>query len=296
MRSLRLWSVLFVLGSTFSTTACSEDDARGLAGPPRDSGTGTGGNDSGGGTGASGLPCDVAAVLANEQCTVCHGSTPAGGAPMSLVTYENLTAPSLTVPSESMLARSIARMQDTVSPMPPSLMPTATAADIATLQAWLDAGTPRGTCMEPTDPFGGPTVCTSGTYWRRGDEGSELMHPGMACIQCHARGEGPDFPMTIGGTVYPTGHEPNDCNGSSESSTGGTITVEVRGADGSVQTLRPDEAGNFLSYTSIALPITASVHYQGRTRAMIGAQPSADCNSCHDERGNTGAPGRILLP
>jgi hypothetical protein len=272
--------------------ACSDDDEwRGLAGPPRDAGTGA--RDAA--IAPSGLPCDVASIF-SARCASCHGSTPIGGAPMALVSYENLTAPSLSVPAESMLARSIARMQDTVSPMPPGLTPSATAAEIATLQAWLDAGTPRSTCTNPTDPFGTPVMCTSGVYWTGGDDGSELMHPGTACMNCHARGEGPDFPMTIAATVYPSAHEPDDCNGSSESSTGSQITIEVRGRDGAVQMLSPDEAGNFFSYDAIALPITAIVHYQGRERAMVGEQPSADCNTCHTEAGTSSAPGRILLP
>lgn len=291
------WCALAVLMTVLG--ACrGEDDARGLAGPPRaDGGTGTGGGDSGGAA-ASGLPCDVAAVV-SAHCTSCHGGTPIGGAPMSLVTYENLTAPSLTRPSESMVVRSVARMQDTVAPMPPGATPTATSADIATLEAWIAAGTPRGTCTNPTDPFGTPVMCTSGTHWTSGDLGSELMYPGRACLGCHdslPAGTGPDFPMTIGGTVYPSAHEPDDCNGASESSTGSAITVEVRGHDGSVQMLQPNEAGNFLSFDPIALPVTALVHYQGRTRTMVGEVASADCNTCHTESGASSAPGRILLP
>jgi uncharacterized membrane protein len=37
------------------------------------------------------------------------------------------------------------------------------------------------------------------------------MHPGGACITCHTIKGGPAF--KVAGTVFPTLHEPNDCNG-----------------------------------------------------------------------------------
>src|SRR5262249_34382137 len=47
-----------------------------------------GDTDGGVGYGNTFLPCDVAAVLA--PCLSCHGNPPSGGAPMSLVTYNDL--------------------------------------------------------------------------------------------------------------------------------------------------------------------------------------------------------------
>ena len=55
-------------------------------------------------------------------------------------------------------------------------------------------------------------VCTSGTTWAGGDHGSAVMHPGEACIACHTTDHGPKF--AAAGTVFPTSHEPDDCNGS----------------------------------------------------------------------------------
>jgi hypothetical protein len=55
--------------------------------------------------------------------------------------------------------------------------------------------------------------------------------------------------------------------------------------------------GNFLvEAAAIAFPITARVRFQGRTREMVQAQPSGDCNLCHTVGGTSGAPGRIMLP
>ncbi len=287
--------LIFVVLGALALAACSDDDGRGLAGPPRDAGTSVPRDAA---MVPSGLPCDVATVMA-ARCTVCHGATPLAPAPMSLLTYEDLTRPSITMPGTSVVALSIARMRDARSPMPPGTMPTATAAEIATLEAWVAAGTPRGTCTDPTDPYGTPVMCSSGTHWTLGDEGSELMRPGRACISCHATsgdpGEPPPPAFSIAGTVYPSAHEPDDCNGVRGDGSA-AIVVEVRGHDGNVQMLYPNEAGNFFSLDPIALPLTAVVHYQGRTRAMVTEQPSGDCNSCHTEGGTSMAPGRILLP
>ncbi len=124
------------------------------------------------------------------------------------------------------------------------------------------------------------------------------MHPGRACVDCHrSRGRGPLY--TIAGTVYATGHDPDDCFGADG---GGMAVVEITDATGAVTRLTPNaipvlgSAGNFFSSAAIATPYTARVLYQGRVRAMLTPQTSGDCNSCHTAAGTTGAPGRIALP
>jgi hypothetical protein len=141
------------------------------------------------------------------------------------------------------------------------------------------------------DPaFTGESVCTSDSYWLRGDHESELMHPGGACIDCHTReNEGPR--LSIAGTLYATGHEPDDCNGSSDAA-----QVIITDADGNEITLEPNEAGNFFAEERVRFPVTARVVYQGRERAMLVPADSGDCNSCHTEDGREDAPGRIALP
>ena len=122
--------------------------------------------------------------------------------------------------------------------------------------------------------------------------GSELMHPGMACINCHdTTGEGPDRPLTIGGTVYQTAHEPDDCNG-----IGSGVTVDITDATGRTVTVTPNSAGNFYYEGSLTAPYTAAVHYTGLTRTMTTPAASGDCNSCHTEAGTSAAPGRIMVP
>jgi len=141
------------------------------------------------------------------------------------------------------------------------------------------------------DPFTVAPTCTSGTMWTQGNHGSDDMNPGRACITCHSMGDGPT--LTIGGTVYPTAHEPDLCNGANGAN---GARVVITGADGQTLTLTPGASGNFNSRTRVMLPYRAKVTYMGRERAMAAMQTSGDCNNCHTQIGTTSAPGRILLP
>ena len=119
------------------------------------------------------------------------------------------------------------------------------------------------------------------------------MHPGDACISCHTQNNGPSF--TIAGTVFPTAHELDDCNGSNGTTDG--LQVVITDATGKVVTVAVNSVGNFHSSSTIATPFTATVKASnGKTRAMTTPQTSGDCNSCHTEQGANGAPGRIMAP
>ena len=142
-----------------------------------------------------------------------------------------------------------------------------------------------------SDPFAAAPICTSGVTWTRGNHGSAVMNPGRACIACHAANDGP--PFTIAGTVYPTGHEPDLCDGAADAK---DVSVTITGADGLTITLTPNEAGNFYSATRLKLPLQATITDQGRARTMAVGQSSGDCNGCHTQAGDSGAPGRIVLP
>jgi hypothetical protein len=246
-----------------------------------------GGSGSNGGVAtASDLPCDIDQILASS-CRSCHGATPTAGAPMSLVTYANLSAPAKSDPSKSVAALCVARITSTSAPMPPT-PPLLSAADIATFQSWVAAGLPQGSCSSAVDPLGAAPICTSGQTWNNGNQGSQLMNPGLACIACHSSGEGPRY--NIAGTVYPTGHEPDRCDGTS------AAQVIITDAAGKILTLTPNAAGNFFARATLTLPYTAKVMANGATRAMSEAQTSGDCNSCHTQNGLNGAPGRVTLP
>jgi len=234
------------------------------------------------------LPCDVEAILA-ANCQSCHGLWPAGGAPMSLVTYDDLIAPAKSDPTKSVAEMCLARIQSTTAPMPPA-PPAMSSADLATFQNWVAAGMPMGDCVAGPDPLGAAPQCTSGQRWKGGDDGSSRMNPGEACIACHrsSGGEAPFF--TIAGTVFPTGHEPNLCYGTN------AVQVVITDAAGHTVTLTPNSAGNFSGRASLTLPYNAKVVANGLTRAMSAAQTSGDCNDCHTQFGANGAPGRVTAP
>jgi len=154
----------------------------------------------------------------------------------------------------------------------------------------VDGGSASGGGGAP-DPFAVAPTCTSGMNWTRGDHGSSEMNPGRACIACHTTMNGP--PLTIAGTIYPTAHEPDLCDGADGSN---GARIEITGADGQTLALTPNASGNFDSGARVAFPFTVRVTYAGRTRAMTAAQTSGDCNGCHTQAGASNAPGRILLP
>jgi cytochrome c553 len=246
---------------------------------------------------ASGLPCDVVLLL-EKYCTGCHGNPPSGGAPESLVSYADLTAASKTVPGQSVAEVSLARIQNGTMPPKPAQGPS--ASETAALQAWIAAGTHQDGCAIAIDagsgapnPYDTPLQCSSKSYWRGGDDGSSRMHPGGACIDCHDRsgGEAPFF--SIAGTVYPTAHEPNDCNGTAAS---GTLKVTITGADGASFDLYPNSVGNFYGDNAVKLPYSAKVVSSTGERSMSAAQTSGDCNGCHTPSGANSAPGRIMAP
>ncbi len=279
------------------TVACS------LGGYSGDTGSlnnGPDGGSNGGGVVPGDLPCDVATLL-SAHCTSCHGTPPSGNAPMALDSHAALTALSTGFPGQSEAQRSLVRMQDPASPMPPGTGVTVPAADIAAFASWVDAGTPTGSCAPAQDPaFTAPPKCSSGSYWTNGDDGSGSMHPGLACISCHNRGEGPHF--AIAGTVYPTGHEYDDCFGTAAA--GATVTVTDK--NGTSHNAGVNSAGNFYLGSNAfpgwpVFPITAKVTFNGKTRTMATAVPSGDCSTCHTQNGTAvggipAPPGRIALP
>jgi cytochrome c553 len=238
------------------------------------------------------LPCNIQQIL-QANCTGCHSDPPVSG-PMGLVTYADLTAPAVTDPTKTVAQMSLIRIQSTTAPMPKPPAAPLSSADISAFTAWVNAGTPMGSCAPAeggTNPYDTPLTCTSKSYWNAGpDNTSPVMAPGGACINCHARqgGEGPRF--TIAGTVYPTAHEPMDCNGASG------ITVVITDNAGQVLSLTTNGAGNFFSSARLALPFTAKVVGNGRERVMSYPQTNGDCNLCHAEPPVNGAPGRIMAP
>jgi cytochrome c5 len=253
---------------------------------------------------ATGLPCDVQAVLEN-RCIACHDGKMAGVPKM--LDYADLMKPSVVDSTKSLAVLSLARMKSTTSPMPPPPAVKPDADEIATFEDWVKAGTPKGAlCTEPPPdggaadagplPDAGPDAmagCASGITWKGGNDGSPLMHPGLACNACHQVMGGPN--LKIAGTAYRALHDVNDCNGASAPP---PVTVTITDAKGKVVTAPMNAAGNFLIQGGgkLTAPYSAKLSDGAKTRAMVGKVTSGDCNSCHTTAGANGAPGRILVP
>lgn len=260
------------------------------------------GSDGGGSSEASalGLPCEVASLL-TSSCNDCHGEPLAGRAQNHLLTYEDLAAPSESDPEKTVAELAVLRMKSTKKPMPPG--GKLDDDKIGVLEKWVEAGMPRGTCggSPPADAGtsvghdggvskdGGSasatSVCTSGTFATPG--ASALMKPGRACIACHSATGAPAF--EIAGTVYPSLHEPNDCNGSQN------VKVIIIDATGTPHNIATNEAGNFTRRASLPRPYRAMVVRGTEVREMKTPQTDGDCNGCHSEFGNK-SPGRVMAP
>ena len=243
----------------------------------------------------SGVDCDVENILI-QRCESCHGTTPTYGSPMPLVTFNDLMAPAKTDPTRKVIDLVLERVQSTDKPMPPPIATPLTSAEIATLQAWADSGYPQGACDLPGnqgDPYGAAATCTTNKHWTGANFGSALMHPGGACIDCHAsKTQAPTF--TVGGTAFKTAHEPDDCNGYNGVN---AATVVVTDAAGKTISIPVNAVGNFYEQASLKMPIHAKiVAKNGRERVMAQAQTTGDCNACHTATGTKNAPGRIMVP
>jgi hypothetical protein len=74
------------------------------------------------------------------------------------------------------------------------------------------------------------------------------------------------------------------------------VTVVITGADGASVTIPVNGSGNFGKRANIAMPYTAKVVSGTKVRVMATPQTNGDCNSCHNEQGTSGAPGRVVAP
>jgi cytochrome c553 len=300
MRQRALLTVLFVALAGSAGMACYAE----TAGNFDDDGNGNTQNadpdaapplDDAGKPVATGVPCEIETIL-SKYCWSCHGVTPT--APSRLVTYSDLTGPSASNKNVSEAAEALARMQSTTAPMP-SKGAKPTANELATFSAWVSAQTPQGPkcgggssdggtlpedAAPPPNPYATPVQCTSNKTWKSGT--GSTMRPGDACKRCHSS-------FSIGGTVYPTAHEPTNCLGIPAGA-----TVVVTDAANKTVNLTVNSAGNFYysSYVALKAPFTVSVTNGSKTRAMTGKAPNGDCNSCHTQTGTQNAPGRIMAP
>lgn len=146
-----LWGLGSLTVLTFFFACSSSND--GSPGPS------DGGADGGS---ASALPCNVAQVLA-DHCQSCHGPTPSFGAPMSLVTWDDLQRPAPSDPSQRVFQMVGKRIHDDANPMPKPPNARLGAADTDILDKYIALGAPKS--VASCKPIGGdagpqPLECT----------------------------------------------------------------------------------------------------------------------------------------
>jgi hypothetical protein len=156
-------------GACRSPAGCVGDDAgtTGASGwdPADESSDGSAGAPTGGDEATSSeppqgpqLPCDVAAAL-SRACGECHGDTPAYGAPMSLVDFDDLHVPAPTDPTRAVFDLVGERITADTKMMPPD--DDITDAERAALLSWIEAGAPAdpdAQCGDLPPPDDGPDV------------------------------------------------------------------------------------------------------------------------------------------
>jgi hypothetical protein len=213
------------------------------------------------------------------KCTTCHSSPPINGSLSALVTLADLLATSKEDTTKNEAQLSLARMQNTASPMPPG-SGGAAAADIATLQTWITAGYTSASCVDggapppppPTDVFTGAPAFVSQTAGGTHNAGKNCMGG------CHNHG------FTFAGTVT---------NGAGA----GVAGAEVRlvDANGKAISVYTGSNGNFHSSTSFVAPAKVGVRNAAAKAIMITGLTAAQggCNGCH-ATGGTQTP--IHLP
>lgn len=299
-------ALLVLMGTTGCSSAPGDASASGNAGSANTAATGPGGSNTGGSGSSTGgsstggssasaseFPCDVQMLLA-QKCQACHNAEPPG----RLLTSADFRKPSLADPQRTVGELAVERLSASGAlRMPPAPLAAASTEEIAALTGWVRGGAISANCDQSVtvapNPYDTPLICSSMTNWTHGNQESPLMRPGGACIKCHQQeGEGPAF--AFAGTLYPTPHEPDDCNGVASALGAKVIVTDAKGVS---HTMSVNGAGNFfLETVGFAFPYQAKITYQGRERVMVAAQTNGDCNDCHSQDGRENAPGRIFLP
>ncbi len=140
---------LSVAAASFAAVAaCGGAASEGAPGPIGGDGSATSLD---GGMPVTNLPCAVDAILA-KNCRTCHENPPKFGAPMPLVTRDDLLA--LAKDGRRRVEVALARIADDADPMPPPPNERLSQADRDTLAAWVAAGAPASTetCTTTTKP------------------------------------------------------------------------------------------------------------------------------------------------
>jgi len=128
--------------------------------------------------GEKSLFCDALAVF-EKKCNSCHGDPLAAGAPMSLLTYADVSADAPTTKGKKVHEVVGTRVHDAKNPMPPG-KPMG-AEDLAPIDAWLEAGAPDSDtacetkAAEPKPTAEWPPAGCDEMYKLQAGNGSKVM-------------------------------------------------------------------------------------------------------------------------
>jgi mono/diheme cytochrome c family protein len=93
--------------------------------------------------------CAVQTIV-TKHCTACHDGKGTGGSPMGLLTHDDYLAAAKSDGSKKVFTVIESRVHDVKSPMPPK--GNLTDDELKTIDSWVAAGAPDGTCTATTDP------------------------------------------------------------------------------------------------------------------------------------------------
>ncbi|HMI94250.1 MAG TPA: hypothetical protein VK509_22920 [Polyangiales bacterium] len=139
------------------------------------------------------MPCNIASSV-KTNCQMCHGTTPIGGAPMSLLSWDDFQRDYVVKTSKGMIGQTKKmhelariRLNDGANPMPPSGSLTV-PADRKLLDDWLAGGAKAGgaqdaSCAQqmPTQP--GAMMGTTGGTMEYDFEPPTPTLPGEQCFE-----------------------------------------------------------------------------------------------------------------
>jgi hypothetical protein len=100
--------------------------------------------------GPSGLPCNVDTILA-KNCRKCHSDPPQYGAPMPMLTWDDLQKPAPAFEKYKVNELVALKIDDDLNPMPPAPNPRLSEGDRDIIKSWVAAGAPK-------DPVGCDTT------------------------------------------------------------------------------------------------------------------------------------------
>jgi hypothetical protein len=168
---------MMAVGALLGTASCGDDASDGDVSPVD--------SNPDGGAPANGSWCAAREVF-QDTCVACHGAVPSGGAPMSLVTYQDLTAEAKITKGKKVYEVVKGRVHDTARPMPPQR--ELTAGELAAIDDWVAAGAKPGddpTCASsdknsddklPEAPWP-PPGCDQVYQLRAGSHGAKATIP-----------------------------------------------------------------------------------------------------------------------